>query len=119
MSNSIRVFVIGALHTAAENSRQVLDMPKLFKGWSQLGISDDDLKFLPIQMCSVSSARFVKCKFASNLSFKHFFTNISCTADTCFAFLSRITSVDNNRNNVQSVPSSMPFPIPTLTASSN
>ncbi|MGB4497794.1 MAG: zonular occludens toxin domain-containing protein [Methylococcaceae bacterium] len=97
--------------------KEVLDMPKLFKKWSQLGISDDELKFLPIQMCAVSSARFVKCKFGSNLSFKHFFTNISCTPTHCFAFLTRILPVNTTPREPITAPN-LPFIEPLKTASS-
>lgn len=96
----------------SSNQTQVLDMPRLFKNWSQFGIGDDELKFLPIGMCAVSSTRFVKCKFGWNLSFKNYFSNISCTPDFCFAFLSRIPpSFDNNRN---SPPLREPMPVSTI-----
>ena len=100
----------GATPVLNTSKREVLDMPKLFKQWSQLGISDDDLKFLPIGMCGVSSSRFVKCKFGVNLSFKYFFSNISCTPDNCFAFLTRIPPVEIRQRE--------PMPMPQLPFSS-
>lgn len=93
----------------SQSKTQVLDVPKLFKKWSQLGISDDELKFLPVSMCAVSSARAVKCKFSSNFSFKSFFSNISCTPDFCFAFLSRIQQIEERYSSPQREP--MPAPV--------
>lgn len=97
---------------------QFIDMPGLFKKWSHLGISDDDLKFLPLGMCAVASERTVKCKFRSNLSFKDYFTNISCTPDFCFSFLSRIPAIFNNENeqrrSFNSPPPRSPISTPSL-----
>lgn len=82
---------------------EVLDFPKLFKKWSQLGIADDELKYLPISMCSVSSMRSVKCKFSPNLSFKNFFSNVSCTPDFCITFLSRIPAIPQNNESISPI----------------
>jgi zona occludens toxin len=106
----------GATPVTSLNSskKEILDMPKLFKKWTQLGISDDELKFLPIGMCAVSSTRFVKCKFGSNLSFKHFFSNISCTPTDCFSFLSRIPPVEIRQNEPMPTPQ-LPFSADSIT----
>ena len=98
--------------------KQILDMPKLFKKWTQLGISDDDLKFLPTGMCAVSSTRFVKCKFGSKLSFKHFFSNISCTPTDCFSFLSRIPPVEIRHREPMPTPQ-LPFSSDSITQASS
>ena len=100
-----------AVNFSQQQDRIILDMPRLFKTWSQVGIADDDLKFLPISMCSVSSARFVKCKFPVRLSFKNFFSNISCTPEFCFAFLNRIPAVIENQRNFTTPPPLVP-PMP-------
>jgi zona occludens toxin len=99
-----------------ESKNQFIDMPKLFKKWSQLGISDDDLKFLPISMCAVSSSNFVKCHFPAKLSFKNYFTSIACTADNCFAFLNRIKPVETHQREPLPVPD-LPFSASNVTAS--
>ena len=90
---------------------EFVDMPKLFKKWSQLGVADDDLKFLPIGICAVSSSNFVKCHFPSNFSFKRYFNIIACTADSCFAFLNRIKPVETHQR--------LPLPAPELPFSSS
>lgn len=100
------------------NKREVLDMPKLFKKWSQLGIGDDDLKFLPIGMCAVSSENFVKCSFSQKLSFRYFFKNIACTADDCFAFLKRIPPVEIRHHEPMPTPQ-LPFSSDSITQASN
>lgn len=100
-----------------ESKREILDMPKLFKKWSQLGISDDDLKFLPIGMCAVSSTNFVKCHFSQKLSFKHYFSSIACTADNCFAFLNRIKPVETRREPLQTP--QLPFSADAITQAAN
>ena len=107
----------GASPAAYSSKKQILDMPKLFKKWSQLGISDDELKFLPIGMCGVSSSTFVKCKFGVNLSFKYFFSNISCTPTNCFAFLARIPPVEIRQREPMPTPSlpSLPFSADSVT----
>jgi zona occludens toxin len=97
--------------------RQILDMPKLFKNWSQFGIRDDELKFLPIHMCAVSSMSFVKCHFPQKLSFKHFFSSIACTPDNCFAFLKRISPVELRQHEPMSTPQ-LPFSADSITQAS-
>jgi zona occludens toxin len=99
------------------NSKPIfLDMLKLFKKWSQFGIGDDDLKFLPVQMCSVSSTNFVKCHFSAKLSFKNYFSSIACTADNCFAFLNRIKPTETHQRAPLSMPE-LPFSASSVTAS--
>lgn len=104
-------------HGGGQTSKRRVDLPRLFLQWSNLGIGDDDLKFLPVGMCAVSSSKFVKCKFGSNLSFKHFFTNISCTPTDCFAFLTRILPVNTAPREPITAPN-LPFIEPLKTASS-
>ena len=100
--------------------REVLDMPKLFKKWSQLGIGDDDLKYLPFPMCAVSSSNFVKCHFPQKLSFKHYFTSIACTADNCFAFLKRIPPVEVRHHEPNPMPTpQLPFSSDSITQAAN
>ena len=95
----------------------VLDMPKLFRTWSQKGIDDDDLKFLPVSMCAVSSAKTVKCKIPANSPFKNYFTNYSCTPDFCFGFFSRIiVNEDNQRNFTTTAPTPIPATTPPVAA---
>ncbi|MDD5215385.1 MAG: zonular occludens toxin domain-containing protein [Methylococcales bacterium] len=101
-----------------ESKREILDMPKLFKKWSQLGIGDDDLKFLPIGMCAVSSTNFVKCHFPQKLSFKHFFSSIACTPENCFAFLKRIPPVEIRQHEPMPTPQ-LPFSADSITQASN
>lgn len=109
-----------AIHTPSPltSSRQFIDMPKLFKNWSQLGISDDDLKFLPVGMCSVSSSNFVKCHFSQKLSFKHYFSSIACTADNCFAFLNRIKPLETRQREPMPMPQ-LPFSADAITQAAN
>lgn len=102
---------------STNRNREFLDMPKLFKKWSQLGISDDELKFLPVGMCAVSSTNFVKCHFPQKLSFKHYFSNIACTSDNCFAFLKRILLVEQ-RHEPMPTPQ-LPFSADAITQASN
>lgn len=100
------------------SKHQVLDMPKLIKKWSQLGIGDDDLKYLPFPMCSVSSANFVKCHFPKKLSFKNYFNSIACTADNCFAFLNRIKPVEQYHRQQLETPK-LPFSADSITQAAN
>lgn len=98
--------------------REIIDMPKLFKKWSQLGIADDELKFLPVGMCAVSSTNFVKCHFSQKLSFKHYFTSIACTAVNCFAFLKRIPPVELRHHEPMPTPQ-LPFSADSITQAAN
>ena len=100
------------------DKKEIIDMPKLFKKWSQLGISDDELKFLPIGICAVSSVKFVKCHFSEKLSFKHFFSNVACTENDCFAFLNRILSIENQHHEPIPTPQ-LPFSFDAITQVSN
>ena len=100
------------------SKKEIIDMPKLFKKWSQLGIADDELKFLPLGMCAVSSVNFVKCHFSQTLSFKHYFSSIACTADNCFAFLKRIPPVEVRQHEPLPVPQ-LPFSSDAITQAAN
>lgn len=98
-----------------ESQKQVLNMPKLFRDWSSMGVKDDDLKLLP-PMCYVASEKFVKCAFSKKLSFRYFFKNIACTSENCFAFLFRVPPQPEQIRREPIKPPELPFSADNVTA---
>lgn len=101
-----------------ESHKQFLDMPRLFRNWSSMGVKDDDLKLLP-PVCYVASERFVKCAFSKKLSFRYFFKNIACTPENCFAFLFRVPPQSEQIRREPIKPPQLPFSSDNVTASVN
>lgn len=90
-----------------------LDLPVFFRKWNLNGVPDDDLRLLPVGMCSYSS-KFVKCKFPTSMSFRNIFNNITCSKSNCFVFLPRIAPPKPSDHVLPE-----PMSIPMLTTASN